>query len=87
METLTSNQAKTQFGDLLLKVQRNPIEISRNGKPVAVMLSMEDYSVLEDLKMKQLQQKIQKAESDLAEGNTHDGDALLQSLIEGDAIK
>lgn len=37
METLTSNQAKTQFGDLLLKVQRAPVEISRNGKPVAVM--------------------------------------------------
>jgi prevent-host-death family protein len=84
METLTSNQAKTQFGDLLLKVQRNPVEISRNGKPVAVMLSMEDYTVLEDLKMKQLQQKIQKSETDLAEGKTHDGDALLQSLIEGD---
>jgi len=31
METLTSNQAKTQFGDLLLKVQRAPVEISRNG--------------------------------------------------------
>jgi prevent-host-death family protein len=87
METMTSNQAKTQFGDLLLKVQRYPIEISRNGKPVAVMLSMEDYTVLEDLKMKQLQQKIQKAEADLSQGNTHDGDALLQSLIEGDAIK
>ena len=82
METLTSNQAKTQFGDLLLKVQRNPIEISRNGKPVAVMLSMEDYANLEALKMKQLQQKIQKADADLAEGKIHDGDMLLKSLIE-----
>ncbi len=82
METLTSNQAKTQFGDLLLKVQRNPIEISRNGKPVAVMLSMEDYANLEALKMKQLQQKIQKANVDLAEGKIHDGDMLLKSLIE-----
>ena len=86
METLTSNQAKTQFGDLLLKVQRNPVEISRNGKPVAVMLSIEDYNVLEALKLQQLQQKIQRAEADIAAGKTHDGDALLQSLIEGDGI-
>lgn len=86
METLTSNQAKTQFGDLLLKVQRNPIEISRNGKPVAVMLSMEDYAALEALKLQQLQQKIQRAEADLAAGKTHDGDALLQALIQGDTV-
>lgn len=83
METLTSNQAKTQFGDLLLKVQRNPVEISRNGKPVAVMLSMEDYAALEALKMAQLQQKILRAKTDMQTGKTHDGDTLLQAMIEG----
>lgn len=83
METLTSNQAKTQFGDLLLKVQRNPIEISRNGKPVAVMLSMADYAALETLKLQHLQQKVQRAEADFAAGRVHEGDALLQALIDG----
>lgn len=84
METLTSNQAKTQFGDLLLKVQRNPIEISRNGKPVAVMLSMADYTALEALKLQHLQQKVQRAEADFAAGRVHEGDVLLQALIDGD---
>jgi prevent-host-death family protein len=84
MDTLTSNQAKTQFGDLLLKVQRAPVEISRNGKPVAVMLSMEDYAALEALKLTQLQQKIQRAKTDVANGNTHDGEALFQSLLDED---
>lgn len=83
METLTSNQAKTQFGDLLLKVQRAPVEISRNGKAVAVMLSMEDYRALETLKMTQLQQKMQRAQNDVTSGNTHDGEALMQSLLDG----
>lgn len=83
METLTSNQAKTQFGDLLLKVQRTPVEISRNGKPVAVILSMEDYAALEALKMAQLQQKILRAKTDMQTGKIHDGDALLQAMIEG----
>ncbi|MES2675072.1 MAG: type II toxin-antitoxin system Phd/YefM family antitoxin [Pseudomonadota bacterium] len=46
MKTITSNQAKTQFDDLLLKVQHSSVEISRNGKPVAVMLSIEDYRTL-----------------------------------------
>jgi prevent-host-death family protein len=86
METLTSNQAKTQFGDLLLKVQRNPIEISRNGKPIAVMLSIEDYAALEALKLQQLQQKVQRADADLMAGRTHDGDALLLALIAGNDV-
>lgn len=84
METITSNQAKTQFGDLLLKVQRAPVEISRNGKGVAVMLSKEDFTALESLKMAQLQAKIQRAQKDLAEGRVHDGEAFLQSLLDED---
>lgn len=84
METLTSNQAKTQFGDLLLKVQRSPIEISRNGKPVAVMLSMEDYAAMEGLKMQLLQQKVLLAQEELRTGNVHDGDTLLQALLDAD---
>ena len=42
MHTLTANEAKTQFGDMLLKAQREPVQINRNGKPVAVVVSIED---------------------------------------------
>jgi prevent-host-death family protein len=34
MQSVSANEAKTHFGDLLLKAQHNPIEISRNGKAV-----------------------------------------------------
>ena len=34
MDTLSANEAKTQFGDLLLKAQRSPVQINKNGKPV-----------------------------------------------------
>lgn len=81
METLTANQAKTQFGDLLLKVQRAPVEISRNGKPVAVMVSAEDYAAMEQLKMELLRQSIQRSMSDLAAGKVHDGEATLEAMI------
>ncbi len=82
METLTSNQAKTQFGDLLLKVQRNPVGITRNGKPVAVMLSAEDYAAIESLKMELLQQSLQRSLSDIEAGRVRDGDSFLTGLIE-----
>ncbi|MFZ4211256.1 type II toxin-antitoxin system Phd/YefM family antitoxin, partial [Pantoea endophytica] len=38
MHSLSANEAKTQFGDMLLKAQREPVQISRNGKPVAVVI-------------------------------------------------
>ncbi len=84
METLTANQAKTQFGDMLLKVQRAPVQISRNGKPVAVMLSVADYQTLEAMKMRLLQQKVEQAQADIAAGKLTEGEALFSSLLNGE---
>lgn len=50
MESFSANKAKTNFGELLLRVQRAPIQITRNGKEVAVVVSMEDYLELQPLK-------------------------------------
>lgn len=84
METLTSNQAKTQFGDLLLKVQRAPVEISRNGKPVAVMISADDYSAMEPLKMELLRQSLKRGLADLKAGKVQDGDSVFASMIDAE---
>jgi len=84
METLTSNQAKTQFGDLLLKVQRAPVEISRNGKPVAVMISADDYSAMEPLKMELLRQSLKCGLADLEAGKVQDGDSVFTSMIDAE---
>ena len=84
METLTSNQAKTQFGDLLLKVQRAPVEISRNGKPVAVMISADDYSAMEPLKMELLRQSLRRGITDMETGKIQDGDSVFTSMIDAE---
>lgn len=81
METLTANQAKTQFGDLLLKVQRSPVEISRNGKPVAVMISADDYMAMESLKMELLRQSLKRSLADLDAGQLQDGNETLDAMI------
>jgi len=81
METLTANQAKTQFGDLLLKVQRAPVEISRNGKPVAVMMSAGDYAAMESLRMELLRQSLKRGLTDLEAGKLHDGNETLDAMM------
>jgi prevent-host-death family protein len=82
MHILTANEAKTQFGDLLLKAQREPVQITRNGKPVAV--TAEDYEQIEAMKLQLLQMKIQRSQHDMAIGNAVDGDTFFSELLEQD---
>ncbi|NIF49822.1 type II toxin-antitoxin system Phd/YefM family antitoxin [Enterobacter sp. Ap-1006] len=82
MHTLTANEAKTQFGDMLLKVQREPVQINRNGKPVAVVVSVKDYQQLEAMKLQLLQAKIQRGRSESDAGLTVDGDTFFNDLME-----
>ena len=83
MESLSANEAKTHFGDLLLKVQREPIQICRNGKAVAVVLSVDDYLTLESLKLQYLKARVAQAKEDIAAGQTIEGHAFFDDLLNG----
>ncbi|PHS26344.1 MAG: antitoxin [Methylophaga sp.] len=80
MKALSANEAKTQFGNLLLNAQREPVQINKNGKAVAVMMSMDDYQGMESLKLKLLQDRAEKAKVDT---NTVDGTPFFQDLASG----
>ena len=81
MRTMTANEAKTQFCDLLLKAQQAPVQINRNGKAVAVLVSADDYVALETLKLQLLQDRIRQAEQAIAADDTVDGDAFMLALM------
>jgi prevent-host-death family protein len=83
MESLSANAAKTHFGDLLLKVQREPIQIKRNGKAVAVVLSVEDYEHLETLKMNMLQKRVLQAAAEIKAGRLTNGDQFFDDVLNG----
>lgn len=83
MDALSANEAKTQFGDLLLKAQRAPIQINKNGKPVAVVISMDEYESIEALKLRLLQSRAAQAKADIGAGNTVDGEAFFTELESG----
>ena len=80
MKSLSANEAKTQFGNLLLNAQREPVQINKNGKPVAVMMSIEDYKDIESLKLSLLQDRVKKAKQD---SKLVDGTAFFQELVSG----
>ena len=54
MHTLTANDAKRNFGELLLSAQREPVKISNNSKDTVVVMSMKDFEALEAMKVEYL---------------------------------
>ena len=83
MDNLSANEAKTQFGDLLLKAQREPVQINKNGKPVVVVISIDEYESIEALKLRFLQSRAAQANADIAAGNTIDGETFFNQLESG----
>ena len=81
METLSANDAKTHFGDLLLRAQRSPVQINKNGKPVAVVISTEEYASIEALKLRLLQSRAMQASADIAAGNMAAGELFFDKLL------
>jgi prevent-host-death family protein len=44
MLTMTSLSAQTQFGTLIDSSQREPVAVTRRGRPIAVVVSYADYA-------------------------------------------
>jgi prevent-host-death family protein len=80
MENVTASDAKREFGDILLKAQKAPIGISKNGKPVAVVVSAQDYAELEALRLEALRQQIQWGLDDIHAGRIQPGTKVIQGL-------
>lgn len=49
MLTLTSVEAQSRFGELIDRSQREPIQVTRRGRPVAYVICDQDMQVLNDL--------------------------------------
>ena len=46
MDVFSATDAKREFGEMLLKSQKAPVHVTRNGKPIAVIISETDYQTL-----------------------------------------
>lgn len=46
MRAIPANEAKARFGQLLDTARREPVVIEKHGRPVAVVLSTEDFEEL-----------------------------------------
>lgn len=82
MHLLTANEAKARFGEILLKAQREPVHISKHGKPVAVLVAAEDFVSNEELKLELLQLRAERARGQINAGETVDGGEFFDQLLQ-----
>lgn len=82
---MTANEAKTKFGEALLMSQREPVHISKHGKPVAVLVSSEDFVSSDELKLELLKLRAQRANEQIMSGKTVDGTQFFDQLLSGNS--
>ena len=83
MLNISANEAKNRFGELLDKARREPVTIEKHGRPVAVVLSTEDYEELKQIKLEKLRAEVQIGMDQLSRGEADELDVLgLRKLFD-----
>lgn len=81
MKSITALEAKNRFGEVLEAAQRQPVSITRNGRPSVVVISAESYARRQRMARERLRQSLQRA-GDHAASQGMNEDVLAQLLAD-----
>lgn len=81
MKKLAAREAKTHFGELMDTVQREPVSIEKHGRPVAVIMSMQEYKAIEKMKLERLRAHLAEGEAQLDSGEGSDGETFFNEIL------
>jgi len=68
MRTMNANDAKKNFGQLLDTARREPVTVHKHGRPVTVMLSIEDFEGYRKIQRENLKAELQRGLDQLDRG-------------------
>ncbi len=77
---ISASEAKTNFGQLLERVQREPLTISKKGRPVAVLMSIDEFETHQRLKLEQLRRAVRAGLRELNAGKVVDGAEAFKAI-------
>ncbi|MBI5121706.1 MAG: type II toxin-antitoxin system Phd/YefM family antitoxin [Rhodospirillales bacterium] len=80
MRSMAAKEAKNHFGELLDTARREPVTIERNGRPVAVVLSIEDFKRFEEIEDAVWGERALEADKDGYAG-IEEGEKLLKEFL------
>ena len=79
-KAIPAAEAKTNFGALLDKVQREPLTISKKGRPVAVLMSIDEFEAHQRLKLEKLRREVEAGLADLEAGRVVSGAEAFEAM-------
>ena len=68
MQSVTANEAKQNFGQVIDQALQGPVSVTKHGRPSVVITSDSDYKDLLEMKRKLLQAEVQKGFESLDKG-------------------
>ncbi len=80
MKTVASTEAKSNFGALIDTAQREPVTIEKKGRPVAVVMSHEEYQAYQLMKLEALQRDLRQGIRQADNGELIDGEEAFRGL-------
>jgi len=63
--------------------RRRSVQISKHGKPVAVLVSFEGFVSTDEWKLELLRLRVERARKQVAAGDTVDGRQFFDQLLQG----
>lgn len=81
MKTIAALEAKNRFGELLDTAQREPVTIEKHGRPVAVVVSAEEYDLIQEIKLAHLKAEIQKGLDSIDRGEVYDAEEVFNEIL------
>ena len=79
MNEITAKDAKNRFGQLLDAAQRGPVRVTKNGRAVTIMLSVQQYERLRGAAWERLAATMDRTGAQAAANNLTD--AKLAALL------
>ncbi|MGB1109515.1 MAG: type II toxin-antitoxin system Phd/YefM family antitoxin [Gammaproteobacteria bacterium] len=83
MQSISAHEAKTGFGKLLDTARREAVTIEKHGRPVAVLVSKEDYDEMQSMRLELLRAEISKGMEASENGDVVEVEsAALEDFVE-----
>ena len=82
MKIISSVEAKNAFGEVVLRAQQEPVGISKNGKPTAVMISMREYEEIQLFREKLLHQELDESLKEVRQGLVSTSEETFKELMD-----
>lgn len=80
MHSFTASEAKIQFGELISRAMREPVSITKNGRPTVVVMAYEDYAEIVTFKLQHLRAILARSVAQAERGELHDIDDVFNEL-------